>query len=125
GRWDLAALYARGQISNTEALNETFVGNPTPVPKNFAGWYLQAAYQLLKSGDYTLSPFARYEQFNTARSYAPVPQGLGVDSTADEKVTTVGANLKIGEGVVLKADYQKFKQDKTRDRVNLGMGFLY
>lgn len=125
GAWDLSALYARGQISNTEALNATFVGNPTPVPKSFAGWYTQAAYQLLKSGDYTLSPFVRYEQFNTAKSYADVPQGLGVETGPDEKVTTVGANLKVGEGVVLKADYQKFKEDKSRDRLNLGMGFAY
>ncbi|MBV6319340.1 hypothetical protein [Duganella violaceipulchra] len=125
GRWDLSALYARGQISNTEALNETLVGNPTPVPKSFAGWYTQAAYRLLQAGDYTLSPFARYEQFNTAKSYAAVPQGLGVAASPDEKVTTVGANLKVGEGVVLKADYQWFKEDKSRDRLNLGMGFAY
>lgn len=125
GRWDLSALYARGQISNTEALNETLVGNPTPVPQSFAGWYTQAAYRLLQAGDYTLSPFARYEQFNTARSYAAVPQGLGVAASPDEKVTTVGANLKVGEGVVLKADYQWFKEDKSRDRLNLGMGFAY
>ncbi|GJI90829.1 hypothetical protein [Duganella hordei] len=125
GPWDLSALYARGQISNTEALNETLVGNPTPVPKSFAGWYAQAAYQALKSGDYTLSPFARYEQFNTAKSYAAVPQGLGVAPSPDEKVTTVGANLRVGEGVVLKADYQWFKEDKLRDRLNLGMGFSY
>ena len=125
GAWDLSALYARGQISNTEALNATFVGNPTPVPKSFAGWYTQAAYQLLKSGDYTLSPFVRFEQFNTAKSYAYVPQGLGVETGPDEKVTTIGANLKVGEGVVLKADYQKFKEDKSRDRLNLGMGFAY
>ncbi|RFP13633.1 MULTISPECIES: hypothetical protein [unclassified Duganella] len=125
GRWDLSALYARGQISNTEALNETLVGNPTPVPKSFAGWYTQAAYRLMQVGDYTLSPFARYEQFNTAKSYAAVPQGLGVAASPDEKVTTVGANLKVGEGVVLKADYQWFKEDKSRDRLNLGMGFSY
>lgn len=125
GAWDLSALYARGQISNTEALNETLVGNPTPVPKSFAGWYAQAAYQAWQSGDYTLSPFVRYEQFNTAKSYAAMPQGLDVASSADETVGTVGANLKVGEGVVLKADYQKFHQDKTRDRLNLGMGFSY
>jgi len=125
GLWDLSAVYARGQFSHTEALNETFVGNPTPVPKSFAGWYMQAAYQLLKSGDYTLSPFLRYEQFNTAKSYASIAQGLGVDPAVDEKVTTVGANLKVGEGVVLKADYQRFKEDNARNRFNLGLGFMY
>lgn len=125
GQWDLSALYARGQISNTEALNQTLAGNPTPVPRTFAGWYLQAAYELLKAGDYRLSPFARYEQFNTAKSYSAMPQGLGVATGADEKVSTVGANLRVGEGVVLKADYQKFREDKSRDRLNLGAGFSF
>ena len=125
GHWDLSAVYARGEIRNVDALNLTFVGEPNPVPASFAGWYAQAAYQLFKSGDYVLSPFARYENFNTAKRYSSVPAGLGVPAAMDEKVYTVGANLKVGEGVVLKADYQKFGEDKTRDRLNLGVGFSY
>lgn len=125
GAWDLSALYARGQISNTAALNETFVGNPTPVPSSFSGWYLQAAYQLFQSGDYKLSPFARYERFNTAMRYNGLPAGLEVGTGPSEHVSTVGANLLVGQGVVLKADYQKFGEDKGRDRVNLGVGFSY
>ncbi|MCU6434386.1 OprO/OprP family phosphate-selective porin [Undibacterium sp. Jales W-56] len=125
GRWDLSALYSRGTISNTEALNLTFVGQPTPVPSSFFGWYTQAAYQLWKSNDYSLTPFLRYEQFNTANSYAPIPQGLGVAAAGTEKVTTLGTSFKIGEGVVLKADYQKFKLDNNRDRLNLGVGYSF
>lgn len=125
GHWDLSAVYARGDIRNVDALNLTFVGKLNPVPASFAGWYAQAAYQLFKSGDYVLSPFARYENFNTAKRYSNVTAGLGVPAATDEKVYTVGANLKVGEGVVLKADYQKFGEDKTRDRLNLGVGFSY
>lgn len=125
GLWDLSAVYARGEIRNVDALNLTFVGESNPVPASFAGWYAQAAYQLFKSGDYVLSPFARYENFNTAKRYSSVPAGLGVPAGANETVYTVGANLKVGEGVVLKADYQKFGEDKTRDRLNLGVGFSY
>ncbi|GAB3461875.1 FlxA-like family protein [Massilia terrae] len=125
GAWDLSALWAYGRISDTGALNATFVGNPTPVPSSFAGWYLQAAYQLWQSGDYVLSPFARYESFNTARSYGAMPAGLGVATGPNQRVSTVGANFKVGQGVVLKADYQKFADDKSRDRVNLGVGFAY
>lgn len=121
GHWDLSAVYARGEIRNVDALNRTFAGEATPVPASFAGWYAQAAYQLYKSGDYAFSPFARYEQFNTAQRYSALP----VAAAADEKVVTVGANLRVGEGVVLKADYQKFGEDKTRDRLNLGVGFSY
>ena len=125
GKWDLSAVYARGQISNIDHLNLTFVGEPTPVPSSFAGWYVQAAYQLMKSGDIGLSPFVRYEQFNIAKRYSAVPAGLGIAPAADEKVMTAGANLRMGEGVVLKADYQKFSEDKSRDRLNLGVGFSY
>lgn len=125
GKWDLSAVYARGSISNTDAFNLANVGNPTPIPSSFYGWYTQAAYQLWKSADYTLTPFVRYEQFNTAHSYSAIPAGLGVETGPDEKVTTLGANLKVGEGVVLKADYQKFKEDKARDRVNLGVGYAF
>jgi hypothetical protein len=125
GRWDLSGVYARGTISNTDALNLTFAGNPTPVPSSFRGWYTQAAYQLWKSGDYALSPFVRYERFNTAVAYASTPEGLGVATGPDERVATIGANLRIGEGVVLKADYQKFREDRSRDRVDLGVGFSF
>ena len=69
----------------------------------------QAAYRAWASGDYVLTPFARYEQYNTAASYAGMPPGLGVATGPDEKLVTFGANLKVGEGVVLKADYQKFR----------------
>ncbi|WP_075793926.1 hypothetical protein [Massilia putida] len=125
GAWDLSALWAYGRISNTEALNATFVGKPTPVPSSFAGWYLQAAYKLWQGNEYALSPFARFESFDTARTYASQPAGLGVPTTPYERVATVGANLMVAQGVVLKADYQKFRQDKSRDRVNLGVGFSY
>jgi len=125
GRWDLSGVYAHGRISNTEALNLTFAGNPTLVPSSFQGWYAQAAYQLWKAGDYTLLPFVRYERFNTAKRYSAMPEGVGIAAGPDEQVATIGANLRIGEGVVLKADYQKFREDKSRDRVDLGVGFSF
>ena len=125
GPWDLSALYARGTISNTDALNQASIGNPNPIPSSFAGWYAQAAYRAWQAGDYTLAPFVRYERFNTAQRYAGLPLGVDVASGPTEKVTTVGANLRIGEGVVLKADYQKFSEDSTRDRFNLGLGYAF
>jgi hypothetical protein len=125
GLWDLSAVYARGTISNTETLNLTFAGNPTPVPSSFYGWYGQAAYQLLKSNGYTLSPFVRYEQFNTANSYSAMPAGLAFAAVPTEKVVTTGANLRVGEGIVLKADYQKFREDSSHDRFNLGVGYSF
>lgn len=122
GKWDLSALYAKGTISNTQAYNASVAGNPTPIPASFYGAYAQAAYKLWKTQDYSLTPFAHYERYNTAKSYS----ASAVAAVApDEQVWTLGTNFTIGEGVVLKADYQKFKQDNTKDRLNLGVGYSF
>ena len=125
GPWDLSALYARGTISNADALNQASIGNPNPIPSTFAGWYAQAAYRAWQAGDYTLAPFVRYERFNTAQRFAGLPQGTDAATGPNERVVTVGANLRIGEGVVLKADYQKFAEENARDRFNLGLGYAF
>ena len=125
GPWDLSALYARGTISNAGGLNLISAGSPNPIPSSFSGWYTQAAYRLLQSGDYTFSPFVRYERFNTAMAFAGLPPGVDAATGPTEKVVTVGANLRVGEGVVVKAEYQKFSEDSSRDRLNLGLGYAF
>lgn len=125
GNWDLSALYARGTISDTKALNVTFAGNPSPVPEAFYGWYTQAAYRVWQHGTYTLWPFVRYERFNTASSYAAMPAGLGVDSAPTETVWTYGVNFNLNPNVVIKADYQRFSEDSDRDRFDVGLGLAF
>jgi hypothetical protein len=125
GPFDLSALYARGTISDTQALNLTFVGDPTPVPESFWGAYVQGAWHAWAYKDYSLTPFARYEWVNTAASYEPMPEGLGVPPSPTERVGTIGLNFNIGPNVVLKADYQKFHVDSSRDRFDLGFGYSF
>ena len=125
GRWDFSSVYSRGTISNTAALNTPLVGSRTLIPKSFDGWYGQAAYHLWSSGDYTLSPFARWEQFNTARSFADLGAGLTPPAARTERVITVGANFNIGSSVVLKADYQRFRENRDNDRFDLGLGWSF
>jgi hypothetical protein len=131
GRWDFAALYARGTISSTAELNLACVGQPTLIPKTFDGWYAQAAYQLWTHNDYVLTPFIRYEEFNTGRKYADLGAGLTPDPLKTEKVVTVGANFQVSPGVVLKADYQRFRpkddssQPDLSNRVDLGLGWSF
>jgi hypothetical protein len=125
GRWDLSALYSRGSISNTAALNASLVGNPTLIPKSFDGMYVQAAYKLWSQGDYALSPFVRVEQFSTARSFADLGAGLTPADAPTERVVTLGANMQVAQGVVLKADYQRFRENRDADRVNLGVGWSF
>ncbi len=125
GRWDFSTVYARGTISNTAALNAALVGNPTLIPKSFDGYYVQGAYKLWSDGDYALSPFVRWEQYNTAKAYAELGAGLTPDAARAERVVTLGANFQVAQGVVLKADYQRFRENTELNRFNLGVGWSF
>ena len=125
GRWDFSTVYARGTISNTAALNAALVGNPTLIPKSFDGFYVQGGYKLWSHEDYALSPFIRWEQFNTAKSYAELGAGLTPDAARAERVVTLGANFQVSQGVVLKADYQRFRENADLNRFNLGLGWSF
>ncbi len=123
--WDLSALYAKGTFSNTQQLNLAFVGLSTPIPKEFFGWYAQAAYKLWQNDGYALSPFVRYEGFNTASAYEPIPLGLGANEAETEHVTTLGFSFNLHPKVVIKLDYQDFDQESARNRLNLGLGLAF
>lgn len=125
GRWDLAGLYAHGHISDTQQINTTLVGNPTLIPENFFGWYLQTAYRMFDAGSWSLTPFVRYERFNTASSYTLIAAGLTPDVLLDQKVWTAGVNLMIAPGVVVKADYLEFENTPAGDRFDLGVGYQF
>jgi hypothetical protein len=125
GRWDLSALYSRGSISNTAALNAPLVGGVSLIPKTFDGAYVQAGYQLWRQGNYALTPFARWERFNTASSYADLGPGLTPAAQPTERVLTLGANFQLTPGIVVKADLQRFGVNRDADRANLGLGWSF
>ena len=125
GSWDLSALYARGTISDTAAVNLTLVGNPVLIPESFYGWYAQAAYVATLPNSWTLAPFARFERVNTGAGYAFIGAGLTPAALEAEEITTLGINLNIASGVVLKLDYQKFDLNSDADRIDLGLGYAF
>ena len=129
GPFDFSALYARGTISDTQALNLTFSGEPTPVPKAFWGAYAQGAWRALAWNESNLSPFVRYEQFNTGAAYATQPLGLDTPALPTEKVWTAGINYYLNPNVVFKIDYQDFNRDDVAlgygNRFNLGLGYQF
>jgi len=126
-RWDLSAVYTKGSISGTEDYNQFNGFVPTPIPKDFFGWYTQAAYRLWESGKHSLSPFVRYERYNTASAYEGLPATRSLSDTpaGTETVGTVGFNYQLNPNVVFKADYQTFDVDSSRDRFDLGLGLTY
>lgn len=125
GPFKLSALYSQGSFSNTAQINSAQVGNPTLIPKRFDGLLFEAGYKLWKQDDLRLEPFARWEQFNTGRRYANLGAGLTPNQRPTERVTTFGTSLFIGEGVVVKADYQIFQQANNVDRLNVGLGWSF
>jgi hypothetical protein len=140
GNFDLAALYAHGQIGNVALANAANPDSPNPIPSDFYGWYLQAAYEAWQRGEYRLSPFIRWEAYNMGSRYegtpGPVmPVGLtplsarpgdyGLWPKGADRVFTTGANFYITSHIVMKADYQWFHENQSFDRLDLGLGVNY
>jgi Phosphate-selective porin O and P len=140
GKFDLAALYARGTISNLAATNAANPGSPNPIPSEFYGYYFQGAYTVWERDDYRLTPFARWEYYNMGARYegtpgpalpaGPVPLS---DSPGDygswpsfrDRVFTVGANFYVTPHVVFKLDYQWFDMNSDFTRLDLGLGVAF
>jgi hypothetical protein len=129
GRWDLAALYARGDIDNTAEVNTPFVGSPTLIPQTFFGWYTQAAFRLWERDTASLYPFLRFERVNTAADYATIAPGLTPADAPDQDILVTGVNFNFANGVVLKADYQYFYDNdddsQPGNQFDLGVGYQF
>jgi hypothetical protein len=129
GRWDFAALYARGNIDNTADVNLQFVGSQTLIPETFFGWYTQAAFRLWERDTAALYPFVRFARVNTAANYETIAPGLTPADAPDQDSLVSGVNFNFANGVVLKADYQYFydNDDGTEpgNQFDLGLGYEF
>ncbi len=125
GKLELQGLYARGNLGDAgivSAAESAVAGKNVAVAKSLYGWYGQAAYHVWQFGDYDLAPFVRYEKYNTQQTLA---DGYSADPLNNERVVTTGFNFKVHPQVVLKADYQKYKADNSKDRFDLGVGYMF
>ncbi|WP_266170118.1 porin [Dyella subtropica] len=127
--WDLSAVYAKGTIGDAgkidttvQAFNTATGANRPYVPSAFYGWLVQGAYTVWEHGDMKLTPFVRYEKFNTQ---SKMPAGFLADAANADRVTTVGVSFNPHPQVVCKADYQKFQDHPKNDRFNLGIGYMF
>jgi hypothetical protein len=140
GKFDLSALYAHGSIGNTGAANVTYPGSANPLPAEFNGYFVQAAYGVWEYGDYRLAPFVRFERYDLGARYAgsagpvvpagPVPLSAtrgdyGYWPQNQDRVRTVGANFYTTPHVVFKADYQWFDLNADFNRFDLGLGLNF
>lgn len=127
--FDVEALYTRGSFANSAAIDQVILdynaanGTERPVlPSAFYGWLAQGAYTFGLGGDVTLSPFVRYEHYDTQ---SRLPLGLAADPANRDSVLTSGLSFKPIEHVVVKLDYQKFIDHKSNDRIDAGLGYQF
>ncbi|HUQ76085.1 MAG TPA: porin [Burkholderiales bacterium] len=125
-RWDLQALYARGTLGDAERVNAVTSTAATPfaAPRSMSGWYGQAAYHVYRRGDVDIAPFVRVERIDI-RQQEDAALGLFQDPNNLERIRTFGANFYVHPQVVLKADIQRYSTDRSKDRLNLGLGYMF
>ena len=124
--FDLQALYAAGTLGDADKVNAVTSTAATPfaAPKSLKGWYGQAAYHVYRRGDLDVAPFVRLERFDI-RQQEDAALGLFQDPKNLERVQTIGVNFKVHPQVVLKTDIQHYKVDSTRNRFNIGLGYMF
>lgn len=129
-KFDFQTIYARGRIGDADRIDQTLAAfnaaNPGDtrafVPDAFYGWYVQGAYKLWERNELSLSPFLRYEYYNTQAS---MPVGFLADPINASHVTTTGLTFRLHPQVVIKADYQKYVEHSENNRVDLGLGYMF
>ncbi len=107
-------------------LNNGLVGDES-VGKQMYGLYIEGGYNLLPlllDTDQSLTPFVRYEQYNTQHK---VPSGFASDPANDRKTVTYGIEYKPHHNVVIKMDYQDRRNGAgtAGDQFNLGVGWEF
>lgn len=127
GAGDLTAYLERKAAAAAKA-SGTPASPIDPVGERMVGWYIEAGYNLLHllrpASDAALSPFVRFEQYNTQDK---VPAGYIASGKNDVDLLVVGLNFKPIEEVVLKAEYQFYDDaaDSLKDQWNLSLGYIF
>jgi predicted porin len=127
GRLDLQAVYADGKLADADQLNAAILATsaePFAAPNRMKGAYVQAAYHVYKADKLDFAPFVRLEGIDIRQQEDPA-NGLFQDPHNHERITTAGFNFWVHPQVVLKADVQRYRTDSTKDRFDLGIGYMF
>lgn len=124
----LRALAARGTIDDAAAINAAnrFTG-ANSVGEEFGGWYVEGGYDIASMfgrGEMSLTPFARYEAFNTQQE---VPTGFLRNRANDQNILTIGVNFKPIPQTVIKVDWQDVDNAANTglDQWNIALGYIF
>lgn len=129
----MRGLYARSIISDTDAIglaidaDKGLLAGTTVIGERQAGWYGEIAWNVLsamRSTEQELSPFMRYEWFDTQDQVAP---GRAIDPANDRLVRTFGLTWKPIPFVAVKIDYQNRANgdNSAVDQFNVALGYLF
>ena len=127
GGLELQAVYADGKLADADQLNAAILATsaePFAAPNRMKGAYVQAAYHVYKRDKLDFAPFVRLEGIDIRQHEDPA-NGLFEDPANHERITTVGFNFWVHPQVVLKADAQRYRTDPTKDRFDLGLGYMF
>ena len=129
---DLQALYAAGTLGDADKITAASVAanladpgvTAFAAPKSMKGAYVQAAYHVYKQGNFDVAPFVRYERIDIKQAEDP-GNNLFQNPNNNERIKTLGVNFWVHPKVVVKADVQRYATDKSQDRFELGLGFMF
>ncbi|MDP6922243.1 MAG: hypothetical protein QGH06_04640 [Lutibacter sp.] len=96
----LKGQYISSQLTDTEAYND-LTGKDLGSKMN--GYYAELAYDFDLKGVEKLTPFIRYEAYNT---HADTAGSLAQNESYDRTDLLFGLNYKVAEGAAFKMDYQ-------------------
>lgn len=126
--WHFRGLYAKGTLGDAALVNEAnALTGTSSVGEKQSGWYVEAAYDLMTlfpRGEWALAPYLRYEKLDTQDT---VPPGFAENPATDQSLLTVGIDVKPISRVVIKADYQRIRNeaDSGVNQLNVALGFLF
>lgn len=127
-RYKYENLELRGQFINTN-LKDTEEYNALTgkdLGSKMNGFYAEAAYTFPLNDVESLTPFVRYENYNT---HASVEGDLVADKAFDRDEVIFGLNWKVAQGAVLKVDYQiannAIPGSDSKNTFNAGVGVWF
>ncbi len=126
---EVKALYAAGTISNVAELNaeQGFTGTASVGEAMFGG-YVEVAYDVFRllpdNRGHQLSPFIRYERYDTQ---AKTPDGFTGDPSKSATEATFGLTYKPIPEVAIKIDHQYVGNQAHTGlgSTNIGFGYLF
>jgi hypothetical protein len=131
---ELRGLAVAAELDDVAELNAILAedaGTPIEdfdsVGEEMFGWYVQLGFDVLSvlaPGEASLTPFVRYEEYNTQES---VPSGFSESGKNDVEIVTVGLNYKPITELVAKAEYQFYDNaaGSVEDQANVALGYIF